>query len=105
MPPPALGVFITGAGNREVVSPIVNAAEKFLVGLLYLESCRKTTVDEFLPADGKSRLSPPVVMKGNEQRLTILMKALLKKAALGILLKFNCFVPYIFVSIFCSLCN
>ena len=77
MPPPALGVFITGAGNREVLSPIVNAARKFLVRLLYLETCRKTTVSGYLPADGKCRLSLPVVMKGNEQRLTILMKALL----------------------------
>jgi len=101
MPLPALGVFITGAGNREVLSPILNAAGIFLVRLLYLETCRKATVDEYMPADGKCRLSLPVVMKGNEQRLTILMKALLKKAALRILLKFNCFVPYIFVYVFC----
>jgi len=104
-PHPALGVFITGAGNREILSPIVNAAGKFLVRILYLEICRKTTVDKYLPADGKCRLSMPVVMKGNEQRLRILMKALFKKAALRILLKFNCFVPYIFVSILSSLSN
>lgn len=64
MPPTTLGVFITGAGNHEVISPIVNAARKFLVRLLYLETRRKTTVDEYLPADGKCRLSLPVVMKG-----------------------------------------
>lgn len=105
MLPPVLGVFITGAGKREVLSPIVNAAGKFLVRLLQLETCRKTTVDEYLPADGKCRLSMPVVMKGNEQGLTILKKALLKKPALRILLKFDCFDPYNFVSILCSLSN
>jgi hypothetical protein len=65
--------------DREVNSPIVNAAGKFLMRLLYLETCRKTTVDEYLPADGKCRLSLPFVMKCNEQRLTFLTKALLKK--------------------------
>jgi hypothetical protein len=93
MPLPALVVFITRAGNRKVLSPILNAAGIFLVRLLYLESCRKATVGEYLSADGKCRLSLPVVMKSNEQRLTIIVKALLKKAALRILLKFNYFVP------------
>jgi hypothetical protein len=74
---PALDVFITVAGNCKVLIPIVKAAGKFLVRMLYLETCRKTTMGDFVPADGKRSLSLPIAMKGNEQSLTILIKVLL----------------------------
>jgi hypothetical protein len=60
-----LRVFITGAGNREVHSPVVNAAGRYLVRMFYLGSCGITSMDGYLPVDGKRSASQPTAMRGN----------------------------------------
>lgn len=69
-----------------MLSPVVSSTGKYLVRILYLEKNGEITMDDHWPAGGSNRLPLPIAMTGNEQRLTIKMKALLKNALLRILL-------------------